>query len=415
MQTFTGFEYLLIDAANNFGLDKETYDSRIIWTKANLDKLETLVEEADDKEQFYSAVLAIREAQAGKPSGHLVGFDAICSGMQIMSAITGCHSGAQATGLIDTGYRPDAYNETTEEMGRVMGGQFLVDRKDVKAAVMTMLYGSKAKPQEIFGKETPELAGFYQAVTNIAPGAYELLQVLLDSWQPFTLMHRWVLPDGFVARVKVMETVDARIEVDEMDHASFTYEWKENVGSQTGLSNVANVIHSIDAYVLRSLIRRCSYDPSVVQRALQYCTTEIMERDLAGLAQDTDLSRAPEAIQKYVERFQATNIVDAVILPYLNHNTVIYLSDDHLRRLNLMMESMLEHKPFHVVAIHDDFRCHPNYMNYLRAHYRHVFIELANSEVLSDILSQIHGVAGTYRKLSSDLSEKIAGSQYAIC
>lgn len=80
MQTFTGFEYLLIDAANNFGLDKETYDSRIIWAKANLDKLEDFVEEADDKEQFYSAVLAIREAQAGKPSGHLVGFDAICSG-----------------------------------------------------------------------------------------------------------------------------------------------------------------------------------------------------------------------------------------------------------------------------------------------------------------------------------------------
>lgn len=171
----------------------------------------------------------------------------------------------------------------------------------------------------------------------------------------------------------------------------------------------------IDAYVLRSLIRRCSYDPSVVQRALQYCTTEIMERDLAGLAQDTDLSRAPEAIQKYVERFQATNIVDAVILPHLNVETVRFLSDDHLRRLNLMMESMLKHKPFHVVAIHDDFRCHPNYMNYLRAHYRDVFIELANSEVLSDILSQIHGVAGTYRKLSTDLSEKIATANYAIC
>lgn len=170
----------------------------------------------------------------------------------------------------------------------------------------------------------------------------------------------------------------------------------------------------IDAYVLRSLIRRCSYEPAVVQYAQQCCFEELLYRDCMG-GEAKCISGALPEIQKYVERFQATNMVDAVILPYLDPESCRYLSDDHLRRLNLLMESMLEHKPFHVVSIHDDFRCHPNYMNYLRAHYRDIFMEMANAEILSDILSQIHGVSGTYKKRSTDLAEKIATADYAIC
>lgn len=40
-------------------------------------------------------------------------------------------------------------------------------------------YGSKAKPKEIFGEDTPELNAFYQAAQQVAPGAWELLQDLL--------------------------------------------------------------------------------------------------------------------------------------------------------------------------------------------------------------------------------------------
>lgn len=41
-----------------------------------------------------------------------------------------------------------------------------------------------------------------------------------------------------------MQKKEARIEVDELDHATFTYYYYENEGSKTGLSNAANVVHS---------------------------------------------------------------------------------------------------------------------------------------------------------------------------
>lgn len=242
MKTFTAWHYLLIDVANAFGLDKEIFEKRIEWAEENLDQLEALTDKAETKPLYVKATMAIRKAQKGIPTGHLVGFDAVCSGVQIMSAITGCEAGAMATGLIDTGERPDAYSTTTKVMNNLLAAEGLsvnVSRKDAKVSLMTSYYGSKAQPKKIFGEDTPELKAFYQAAQIVAPGAWELLQELLASWQPYALQHAWQLPDGFEAKVKVMKQKDVRIEVDELDHAEFSYTFYENEGQERGLSNVA--------------------------------------------------------------------------------------------------------------------------------------------------------------------------------
>ena len=169
----------------------------------------------------------------------------------------------------------------------------------------------------------------------------------------------------------------------------------------------------VDAYVLRSLIRRCSYDEHLTPIAMQACFEELLYRDLHGVSRAT-IGAMPEAIQKYMERFTATNMVDAVIIPHLNSDSVRWLSTDHLRRLNLMMEEMLDYKPFPILSVHDEFKCHPNNMNVLRQQYINLFAEMADSEILSDIFSQIMGVQGTYKKMSHDLSQKIRQSNYAL-
>ena len=135
MNTYTGFQYLLIDCANHFGLDKLLFEQRIEWAQDNLHQLEDMTEQADVKPLFIKAVQAIRKAQNHQPTGHLVAFDAVCSGMQLMGVITGCESGARATGLVDPDRRADAYTETTSVMSGILGGAVDVPRADVKQSV----------------------------------------------------------------------------------------------------------------------------------------------------------------------------------------------------------------------------------------------------------------------------------------
>ena len=92
--------------------------------------------------------------------------------------------------------------------------------------------------------DTPELKAFYNAAVELAPGAWELLQDLKAAWQPYALEHAWDLPDGYHARVKVMEKQETRVEVDELGGASFTYIYYVNQGQKKGISLAANTVHS---------------------------------------------------------------------------------------------------------------------------------------------------------------------------
>ena len=40
MRQFTDWQYLMIDVANQFGLDKKLFEERIEWTQTHLDVLE---------------------------------------------------------------------------------------------------------------------------------------------------------------------------------------------------------------------------------------------------------------------------------------------------------------------------------------------------------------------------------------
>lgn len=416
MKTFTGWEYLLIDAANHFGNDKLLFEERIKWVMENFNDLETLVDQVKPKDRplYLKAVQAIRKAQRGEPSGHLVGFDGVCSGVQIMSAITGCVAGAKATGLIDTGKRPDAYTQTTDIMNEILADQGLsvsVLRDDAKQALMTSFYGSKKTPKDIFGEDTPELNAFYQAAFTVAPGAWELLQALLASWQPWEPEHSWVLPDGFHARIKVMERKEVRIEVDELDHATFTYEFFENEGTRSGLSNAANVVHSIDALVLREMHRRCNYDVTEILISLVLVDEELARREEEGCEEDE--MDADSKINYYVGHWARSGFASIVILPHINATNIRMIPTDHLQDLAAIIQSM-NHKPFPLVTVHDEFKSHPNYANHMRQHYINILSELADSVIVSDILSQIHGTPGTFNKLSNDLSKHIRNSNYAL-
>jgi hypothetical protein len=421
MSTFTGWQYLLIDCANAYGLDKKLFEERIQWATENLEILESLAPKAETKPLFMKAVMAIRKAQAGLPTGHLVEFDATCSGLQIMSCLTGCMEGARATGLVDPDVRADAYSQVQKIMNEVLASQAIsvnVPREFAKKATMTAYYGSRRTPKIIFGEDTPELNAFYEAMATVSPGAWDLLQVLLGSWQPNVLTHEWRLPDGFDVKVKVMDTiVNDRLEVDELDHATFSYTYKVNKAlpkdHQKAKSLPANVTHSVDAYVLRCIHRRCNYDREVAAKAFDQLMGEWMNRQQGG--EPVAFEPGDDSIWAYyVERWEATRMADVVILPHIQDLGVEYLPTELIQKLLGIVEHMLSYKPFPVVTIHDAFKCHANHMGHLRQQYINVLAELAESTVLDDILTSIHGQKCQYGKLNPNLGTLIRGSNYAL-
>lgn len=412
MQTFTGFEYLLIDVANAFGLDKEIYDERLKWAFENFEVLEELAEQADDFYLYVKAVEEIRKAQRGEASGHLIGFDAVCSGIQILSAMTGCETGGAATGLVDTGKRPDAYTDCTTIMQRFIPWFTMDERKRVKNAVMTHVYGSFFEPVKEFGMGSEEHKAFLRAVMILAPAAEEMRGYLADSWDSQALYHAWKLPDGFDVKVKVMAEKEARIEVDELNHSTFTYYYEENESQEKGVSNIANMTHSVDAYLVRTIQRRCNYDRPLMEQVYDILTTEALRRYSTGV-QPTAILHGE--IKYYVEQYKRSTLADVVICPYIDKDNVTGLELEHINKLIGLLEMMLSYQPFPVITVHDEFKCHANNMNYLRYQYKEILAEIAESNLIDDLMSQIYKQPMRYQKKTQNLAAKIRQSNYAIC
>lgn len=412
-QRFSGWEYLCIDAANHYGMDKELFETRIEFIEDNINHLGWLVNKAEEPELFQKAIMQIERARRGEAIGHVVHFDACCSGIQIMSALTGCEAGAFNTGMVDPRRRMDAYANTTSEMNNLLDeagmSSIEVPRKDVKQAVMTAGYGSKAVPRKVFG-DGDLLDTFYDAAMIIAPGAFKLMDELLESWRPFALQHTLVYPDGFTALLKVMEQKETRIEVDELDHATFTLQYKVNEGTERGRSNVANPIHGCDAYLLRALERRCNYNPEMVRNAqdiLIWASTKYA----MGAKQEAVAAELSELLTLQLK----ARIADVSILPLLSWNNVMSLPMWMVRKLLSIVNDMLTYKPFPVLTVHDAFGCHANNCDLTRYWYKEIMADMADSDMLQVMLCQLYEIEdGVYEKLSPNLGDKIRNSNYAL-
>jgi hypothetical protein len=253
VQTFTPFEYILIDIANCYGHDKLSWDERINWVVNNEANLEELACDADDPYLYLKAIRAKQDAEAGIATGYMMGLDSTQSGLQLMACMSGCRTTAKNTNLINTGNREDFYDKVTGTMNDLSVMQF--SRDIVKPAVMTTFYGSKAEPMKVFGEDTPELAAFYATLEKECPGPMEVMEDIKQCWNSGALVHSWILPDGHTAYVPVTVEVSKKIEVAELNKATFTYITEINEPSNYNIPLIANLIHSVDGFVVREMIR----------------------------------------------------------------------------------------------------------------------------------------------------------------
>lgn len=396
-QTFTGKEYLKIDIASNFGLDKQSWDERIAWFDKNEHQLHMLLSQAAEPALFYAGVKAWDDVKAGRPTGYMISLDATSSGLQLLAALTGDASAAALCNVTDAGKRQDAYTEVYQAMLHQIQDTAKITREDAKDAIMTSLYGSTAQPKRVFG-EGRLLDIFYATMQRLAPAAWELNHAFLAMWNPNALSHDWVLPDNFHVHIKVMDNVSETVH---FLNKPFEVYYKVNQPKDNGRSLGANVIHSIDGMIVREMTRRCDYDPEIIDRV----------RKAIKLPRVADrYSRDGKMVRALWGNYIRTGYLSARILDYLNDKTIGLVKAGPILEL---LDSLPE-KPFKVISIHDCFRCSPNYGNDLRRQYNLQLAMIARSTLLSDLLSQIVQRPVKINKLDPQLHNQIMSTNYAL-
>lgn len=408
MQQFTGVQYLKIDIANNFGLDKSTWNERIEWFDKHENELAELLNRAENPALYFAGVQAWQATKRGEATGYPISLDATSSGLQILAALTGDRKAAQLCNVVNVfkdnePVRCDGYTVIYGAMLEVVGEASKITREKTKEAIMTALYGSEAVPKEVFG-EGALLQVFKDTMQAMAPAAWELNEAFILMWDNEALINSWVLPDNFHVHVKVMDRVSETVHFLNKGYDTFR---TVNQAKEEGRSLGANTVHSIDGMIVREMVRRCNYDATKVGELRMYISYLDQGGELTVLFDDDYNADMVRTLWKHYEE---SGYLSARIIDHLNAHNL------HLVRRETILELLdsLPEQPFEILTVHDAFRCLPNYGNDLREQYARQLMLIAKSNLLQFLLCQILKRNVTIGKLDETLWADIARTEYAL-
>ena len=249
----TKLDNLYIAIAGHAGKDKLTWQERIDWVKSLNGDFSSV--EWEEPMLGRKAVRALEDTLAGKPTGYMMGIDSTSSGIQLMAVLSGCKETARYTNLVDSSKRYDVYTEVLNVMNESLDTNNIVTRKACKRSLMTHYYNSKSTPKSLMNEQQLEV--FYKSLEGMLPGAEDVMNVINSAWNYEGTEHSWTMPDGHKVIVPVVEPKDYIIEDSEL--GSIPFRCYEKTPSENFRSLSPNILHSIDAYVAREMIRRCDF------------------------------------------------------------------------------------------------------------------------------------------------------------
>ena len=265
-----GIRQLKLYLTAQYGLDKLTYDKRLEYINNNLldgikPKKPILAKVAED-------MLNSLDYSGANPTLDMtVGIDATASGYQIFAILANCEDTAKLTNLTDSSNCYDIYGEACKRILELTGSEKSVkDIRDiVKKALMTRGYNSD-KQVEVAKKELKRLKidislNELKDILDLSPKVKKCKEainnLLLDTFSNLPdneQIIRWRMPDGFI------------VELANIQKKMFKYKGKhfstwikyDALGWNKELNWRAlspSLIHSIDAYICREMIRRCNF------------------------------------------------------------------------------------------------------------------------------------------------------------
>lgn len=362
-------QHLLADIAGRYGLDNLSWEDRMLFTLSNMDRLEELTSTAKEPILYISAVKALRDIEAGKPTGYCCMFDASASGTQILSILTGDSNGARISNVTGS-KRSDPYTAIYEAALK-LGMSADRTRKETKQAIMTSLYGSEKEPEAIFGNEVDI---FYKAMEKCVPLCWELNQYLLKFLKTSTATsYDWIMPDGFNVHCPVTTT-----EYYDVSCLGSVHKVGKKVqkAHSRNRSLSANLVHSVEAFTLREVLRRCNVSDEA-RKHLQWA--------IEGKLRTKASKDNKEAMERLLTLAQESGYLSARVIGHLDGGTAHMIEPEKL----IALRDSLPVDRFPIKSVHDCVAVHPNYAQQLLAQYREVYAQLNESQMLQYLLRQI--------------------------
>lgn len=408
-------EALAVDMANNLGKDKLTWIDRIKYINSMSEEQLYQATSQDDIDNPYLYMTACSYYLESKDnpsltSGYPVSFDATASGSQILACLTGDLATAKICNVVGTGIREDSYTTLYKAFKKYVP-EVDISRKDFKKAPMTVFYGSKKQPEEIIGEDN--LQYFYKVMYEYCPLPMKLNDILLDNWQEDVESYGWTLPDGFTVLIKNKTVVNEEIDLGE--YGTVTVSHKEisklEKGEPGTRSYSANLVHSVDALILREVVAMAMHQKDVVARVTKLIENKSYQLFSKNKGKDTAM------VEKLQSLYKQSGFLSDRILDYLHEGTISLLDEDTIEELKDMLDVINQMgEPFEVMTIHDCFRVLPKHVNAIRKAYIYQLYKIAKTKgkMLNFLLSQLFNteVNFGFGKLNP---EDVLNSDYALC
>ena len=295
-----GMMNLKIALTNEIYTDKCSFEDALEWFNSQSeDQLSTLV--ANSNPTAKTMYLDYLDAKAGNPIGTITHWDATNSALQFYSLLGKDEIGAALCNVVNTGSIADAYGKLAEALNTACKVDTF-NRSTVKHAFMIFFYGGMEaqlldntetiKDDSRFAGQTlrsifpTEYQGsawdiFEGAMLSIAPSAYKLMNLIYSYNSAGRTKFNWTMPDGFKVETTSTITYGYRHGTSEpirtgkgpirgwfIDHNGKTHEGSISVKLEEydafSRALAPNLIHSIDAYFGREVIKRCWFDVSFI-------------------------------------------------------------------------------------------------------------------------------------------------------
>ena len=439
MTKFDTITYIILNiAALILGADKVAFGERINLVNASRTKLKDAVKRIKDPDDRALAIMAyhqLLEAKAGVVHTPCL-MDWCSSGASILSAVMRDPKGMQSCGVISAKHQYESstapgnlYQVLADRLNETLGEEFT--RKEVKSVSVPYYYGGDANVRELMQVQDEKatemrIQAYANTYADCLPGAAQFRQEALDAWPEDKTEICFSAPDGYQVAVPILgDTKAMKVEV--------KYPVKDDNGKTVIIKTAvtthfkvpecrpmmkrgfngktyrndhtkglgAHLIHALDAYILREIVRMSKLTMAEAQERMSHLTTGF------SLGVHT-----PE-MNHVIEMWEKTGVINTRILYLVQGTDEVFTIPQGMYD---QLEELIKYLPvkhYDVVHIHDEFGALPQHMDELRKSANVVYANLYRGRV-ADYYNEQFGMSLKAGEYDAKLYETLLNVDYLL-